>query len=783
MIGTSSFTGYFLASVPASLKKNIDGLNAVEQAAQILIMMRIVIALFALVLLTPPTLLAQRGDKPGEAQHARIPKENIPPSPPLSPSDALKQFKVQPGYKIELAASEPTIEVPTILQFDPDGRLWVVEMRGFMATPDGVGETNPVGRISILEDTNGDGTMDRHKVFLDGLVMPRALLLVNDGALVCEPPNLWFYPIKDDQPGARVLVASDFAKDADPTLGLRMNPEHSGNSLTLALDNWIYSLYHPFRYRFAEGKWKREPVPQRAQWGQAQDDFGRLYYTSNSDQLRGDMLPPHYFGSKVKQKLPGIGIQVAKDQATWPARINPGVNRGYQSGTLRDDGTLARFTAACGTCIYRGTLLPPDAYGNAFVCEPSANLIRRNILSEQDGIVSARNACDKSEFIASTDELFRPVNMTTGPDGALYIADMYHGIIQHRFFLTSYLRRQAEDRGIEKVTDHGRIWRVLAEGKKAELVVKYSTLASADLVKQLENPNGARRDTAQRLLVERQDASVVDALKSLAANPANPVFRLHALWTLEGLGRLDEPTLGLALKDSDSKVRAAAIRLTAQSIPSNSLTSVNAAVAVTDRLAACATDASADVQAALALALSSLPPTDRSKATVAELAKSSASLVRDTARYAQTVFEPVKPEVAVSRARPLTPDEMRRFDAGKAMYEATCLACHQAHGMGQIGLAPPLVGSEWVAGPESRIIRIVLNGLRGPIKVKGETFELDMPTLGVLDDEQIAAALTYVRREWGHGYEPVTPEAVKKVREATASREDAWTMLELLKVP
>jgi mono/diheme cytochrome c family protein len=117
------------------------------------------------------------------------------------------------------------------------------------------------------------------------------------------------------------------------------------------------------------------------------------------------------------------------------------------------------------------------------------------------------------------------------------------------------------------------------------------------------------------------------------------------------------------------------------------------------------------------------------------------------------------------------------------MYEATCLACHQQHGMGQPGLAPPLVGTEWVAGSENRLIRIVLNGLRGPIKVKGETFEMDMPALGVLDDEQIASVLTYVRREWGHGFDPVTPAAVKKVREETATREDAWTMADLLKIP
>jgi len=729
----------------------------------------------------PVLASAQKGDKNGEVQASRIPKEKIPPSPPLPPDEALKQFKIQPGFKVELVASEPMIQVPTIIQFDPAGRLWVVEMRGFMATPDGAGETNPVSRISILEDTDGDGRMDRHKVFLDGLVMPRALLLVNGGALVCEPPNLWFYPIKNDQPGERVLVASDFAKDADPTLGVRMNPEHSGNSLLLAMDNWIYSLYHPFRYRLLDGKWQREPVPQRAQWGLSQDDFGRLYYTSNSDQLRGDMVPPHYFGAKVKQKLPGIGVQVAKDQSTWPARINPGVNRGYQTGTLRDDGTLAKFTAACGTCIYRGDLFPQDAYGNAFICEPSANFIRRNILGEQDGVVSARNAYTNSEFLASTDELFRPVNIANGPDGALYIADMYHGIIQHRFFLTSYLREQAQDRGIDKVIDKGRIWRVVPDGKKAQPTTHLASLSSADLVKQLSHASGWRRDTAQRLLVERRDPSTIEALKTTAAQATNPASRLHSLWTLEGMDKLDDATIATALKDSYGKVRAAGIRFSEHTFKKNPNPAT--ASALSDKLLPFAADSSADVHIQLALSLGSLPQTDKAKAALAGLAKGS-GLVRDTAAYTLASFEPAKAEASLATtARALTPEEKVRFDAGKAMYEATCLACHQIHGMGQIGLAPPLVGSEWVAGSEGRLIRIVIHGLRGPIKVKGENYEMDMPALGVLDDEQISAALTYVRREWGHAYEPVTPAAVKKIRDETAAREDAWTMADLLKIP
>lgn len=139
--------------------------------------------------------------------------------------------------------------------------------------------------------------------------------------------------------------------------------------------------------------------------------------------------------------------------------------------------------------------------------------------------------------------------------------------------------------------------------------------------------------------------------------------------------------------------------------------------------------------------------------------------------------------VTRSEGRPLTADEKKRFEAGRTMFEATCLACHQQNGLGQPGLAPPLVGSEWVAGSPARLIRIVLHGLRGPIKVKGENYELEMPALGVLDDEQIASALTYVRREWGHNFDPIDPALVKKVRDETASREDAWTQLDLLKIP
>ena len=731
----------------------------------------------------PASSSAQKGDKQGEQQVSRIPKEKIPANPPLSPAEALKKFKVQPGFKLELVTSEPVVVNPVALQFDPEGRIWVLEMRAFMPAPDGKGEDAPTGRISILEDADGDGRAEHSKVVLDGLVMPRAFLLVEGGLLVCEPPALWFYPIKNDQPGARELVTADFAKDADPKLGVRMNPEHSGNSLVWGLDNWMYSLYHPWRYRLGEdlygegAAWQREWVPQRAQWGHSMDDFGRLFYTSNSDQLRGDLVPVHYFAGKtVKGKYPGVGIQIVKDQSVWPARINPGVNRGYQTGTLREDGTLAKFTAACGTCIYRDDVLGRDVSGNAFICEPSANVIRRNKLSEKDGLVTAQNAYEKDEFLASTDELFRPINLYTGPDGALYIVDLYHGIIQHRFFLTSYLRQQAEDRGLDKVTQMGRIWRVVPDGrplrKEKPALSKASTV---QLVETLRHPNGWWRDTAQRLLVARKDTAAAPALEKLASD-RNPLARLHALWTLEGAGQIKAKTVLAALADGHPKVRAVGLRLTEDKKLSPDASLRAARLKLVD-------DPDAEVQTQLALSLSLDAKDPAGKETLTALAKKvSAPLAKDATAFALVANDPPKPVVAMN-ARPLTAAEQKQFEAGKAMYEMTCLACHQQHGLGQPGLAPPLAGSEWVAGSEKRLVRIILHGLRGSIKVKGETFEMDMPTLNVLDDEQIASVLTYTRREWGHGYDPVTPATVKAIRDETEKRDDAWTMAELLKIP
>jgi mono/diheme cytochrome c family protein len=353
---------------------------------------------------------------------------------------------------------------------------------------------------------------------------------------------------------------ADIKEKAIENYGDRKDPEKTSNGLTWMLDNWIYSANHTSRYRFADGKYIAEASNFRGQWGATQDNYGRPYYNTNSDQLRTDRVDVSYYRRNPNFTGNGINDQVATSNATFPARINPGVNRGYRKGQLRDDGTLASFTAACGPGVYRGDLFP-DWVGDIFIAEPSGNFVRRAKATEKNGMIFTENAYKDSEFIGGLDERFRPVNCYTGPDGALYIVDMQQGILQHRIYLTPFLKKQALERGLDKPGNAGRIWRVVPTKEtvdnKSPSLEKAST---ALLVEALSHPNGWRRDTAQRLLVERQDKAAIPALRTLATSGKETLGRMHALYTLIGLNDADENTLTAALNDNDKYVRVAALK-------------------------------------------------------------------------------------------------------------------------------------------------------------------------------------------------------------------------------
>ncbi len=480
-------------------------------------------------------------------------------SPVLSAEASMKTFFMPPGYRVELVASEPLIEEPILIDWDPDGRLWVIEQRSYMQDLPATTERDPIGRISVLEDTNGDGRMDKRTTFMDGLVQPRALKVLAHGVLIGEPPNLWF---ARDTNGDLKADTKDLVTN---TYGTELaNVEHNANGLMWGLDNWMYTSEHNGYLRLKDGKFETAATLSRGQWGATMDDGGRIYRNTNEAALFVDFLPARYFmrnPNLLRTRGSYESLNSPEVNAVWPVRPTRGVNRGYQTGVLRPDGTLSRFTSVCAPTIYRGDRLPAELYGNVFLAEPAGNLVSRLILSDDGTSIKARKAYENAEFLASTDERFRPVYLSSAPDGTLYIVDMYHGIIQHKGFVTEYLRDQILSRKLDRPNGHGRIYRVVHDTTRRGPVPALSRATPTQLVEALAHPNGWWRDTAQRLLVEKGGRSAVDLLKRTAEMAADWRTRLHALWALDGLDAIEPATVTRALGDNSRDMRVSALQI------------------------------------------------------------------------------------------------------------------------------------------------------------------------------------------------------------------------------
>ena len=484
-------------------------------------------------------------------------------SPPISPEEALKKFYMPPGYRVELVASEPLIQDPVMIDWDGEGRMWAVEMPGYMPDINAKGEHEPIGKIVVLEDTNRDGRMDKRTVFQDGLVLARWLKVLDRGVLVAEPPNLWLLQdtngdLKADR---KELVTNQYGRK-------EANVEHNANSLLWGLDNNIYTSEIDIDLRLKNGKFEVQKTLSRGQWGITQDDGGRIFRNTNESALHVDLIPAHYYvrhpnllrtrGSH--ESLTGPNGELNE---TWPIRPTPGVNRGYQYGILRPDGTLAKYTSVCTPMIYRGDRLPAELYGNVFVVDPTVNLVSRIILGDNGNGLTAEKAYRdvRGEFLASTDERFRPVNLSIAPDGTLYVVDMYRGIIQHRGYMTEYLRDYVLTRKLEQPNSFGRIYRIVHESTKRDTTLLPMRTAPSQLVGLLSHPNGWRRDMAQQLLVERADKSVVPALRKVALSGADVRGRLKALWVLDALDAIEPSDVIPALSHQNRDVRVSAVRL------------------------------------------------------------------------------------------------------------------------------------------------------------------------------------------------------------------------------
>jgi putative membrane-bound dehydrogenase-like protein len=501
----------------------------------------------------------------------------------LSPQQELATFHVAPGFRVELVACEPNVIDPVAVSFDADGRMYVTEMPGY---PNGGVATGPVksGKVKLLVDRDGDGFYEHCRTFIDGLRLPTSAMPWKDGVLVANPPDLVYYRDTRGEGRAdlRRLLYTGFSVE---------NCEQLINGLQWGLDNWVYGcaaspggtirsaekpdqppvVLHNRAVRFQPDRpASLEPTSGGGQYGLASDDWEHWFVNTNAQHLRHVVLPDHYLRRnpalairEVTLDIPDHGaackvyrlspFEAWRVERTRRRREGPGSRR-YPDTELVPGGFV---TSGCSPIVYTADLFSPPYRGNSFICDPANNLIHRDLLAPQGATFVARRADADREFLASTDPWFRPVHLTLGPDGALYVTDFYREVIETPLSLPEDFQKTLNLESCGK----GRIWRIVPQGAQREPQPKLSQAPAAELVTHLANPNSWWRLTAQRLLIEKQDRSVAPALRNLAREAATPQGRVHALWTLDGLHELTADLVAAALKDPVPEVREQALRL------------------------------------------------------------------------------------------------------------------------------------------------------------------------------------------------------------------------------
>ncbi len=542
-------------------------------------------ACFVLTLLVMAMLAWVYADPAQKPDAQRAEKDyaiELPRIPPKSPAEALKTFRLHPGFRIELAAAEPLLASPVALDFDENGRLYVAEFVEFnqnaSKTPHGR------GRIRLLEDTDGDGIYEKSTIFLDNLDSPTAVCCYDGGIFIGAVPNILYAKDTDGDGKADVrrIVFTGFARDA--------GGEAMFNSFRWLFDNRIHvqTSFSGGLVRHAERK-DAKPVSVRGQGflfdprteefevtsgggqhGMSMDDWGRTFVCTSHDPVFLLMYDRRYLVRNPYLEAPAAALKISPGgYNTKVFRISPNEPWRVVRTRLRTTGVepphptegaepSGYFSAATGVTVYRGNAWPAEYHGNVFVGEVANNLIYRARLEPNGVGLTALRADAKAEFLASTDIWFRPVQFANGPDGALYVLDMYRHIIEAAEFMPSSIVKHLDVSG---GFDKGRIYRIVPEGFQRPRQPRLGQASSAALVALLEHPNGWHRDTASRLLYQRQDRSAIAPLKMLVGESKSPLGRMHALYALDGLKALDVGTVLRGLNDPDPHVREHAVRL------------------------------------------------------------------------------------------------------------------------------------------------------------------------------------------------------------------------------
>jgi putative membrane-bound dehydrogenase-like protein len=517
-----------------------------------------------------------------------------------SPEESLRSIRTRPGFRVELVAAEPLVMDPIAFAWGPDGKLWVVEMGDYPLGVDGHGKHG--GIVRFLEDTDGDGKYDKSTVFLEGLGFPTGVMPWRKGVLVTCAPDILYAEDTDGDGKADVkrAVFSGFGEG---------NPQHRLNGLSWGMDGWVYGAngdsgggirapshteYEPvsisgrdFRIRPDDGR--IEAATGQSQFGRSRDDWGNWFGCNNSNPMYQFVLPDHYMRRNAFIPTPDPRVNVS---------VVPGASPVFPtSRTLErfnDPNTANRFTSACSVTVYRDDLFGREFDGNSFVSEPVHNLIHREIMTPNGITFSSRRAEDEqtSEFLSSSDNWFRPTTIKTGPDGALWVADMYRLVIEHPEWIPKEWQERLDLRAGH---DLGRIYRVFPADKSPRAIPRMDRLDTAGLVAALDSASGWQRDMAQMMLMWNQDKAAAPGLERLAMSAGPPAVRVQALWALQGLGALSDSVLLRALGDTHPGIRRNAVQLAESRL--------NRAPAVAETVLRRAADAAASVRFQVALSL------------------------------------------------------------------------------------------------------------------------------------------------------------------------------------
>jgi len=507
-----------------------------------------------------------------------------PDAPPRSAEESLRSMRVTGDFHVELFAGEPLVFDPVEMVFDENGKIYVCEMLDY---PDDPPEGKPArSRIVMLEDTDGDGKPDRRTVFADRVLEVSGILPWKGGLIVTSAPDILYMKDTDGDGKADVrrVLYTGFPK---------VNPEGRITNPRLGIDNWIYaannggdgritSPEHPERppvmvrgadFRFQPQRGLAEPASGPAQFGSTFDDWGNRFITQNTIHVRHAVIPMQYLiraplleVEEVAQDISDHGrpsarmFPLTKPQAWRQARTKLRQQRYAENQLNRVEVVGGWFTAASGGTVYTGDAFPKPYWGNLFTGDVSGNLIHRDVLMPAGVTFAAHRDEENAEFVASSDVWFRPCNFANAPDGNLYVTDIYREFIETPESIPETLKRSMD---FWSGVDKGRIYRIVPNNplRRRDLKPNLGKATAAELVAQLASTNGWHRQTAQRLLVERQDRSAVFALQEMAQKNALPQARLHALWTLEGLSLMVPETVIAALKDPYPAIREHALRL------------------------------------------------------------------------------------------------------------------------------------------------------------------------------------------------------------------------------